>query len=97
MIITPYTINTDNLIVIEYKRPTLLLDDLQTFNYWKQFHNIIKTSQIKILVNNFFWYIDNIIENKCTSYIGSGFKYNFWVKSQSDKDTLVKLLDNINN
>lgn len=62
-------------------RPDIFTDEDRIF--WRKFHNLIKTSSVKIHVNGVFADIETIlVENSC--YAGGGFKYMFWFETTID-------------
>lgn len=83
-------VDVKDLVVIEGNRPTLLHDYPDMIAYWKRFHDIVKNSDIEVWVNNVFWMIDDVLEND-GEYMGGGFRYCFWVRTQEDKDKILAL------
>lgn len=93
-------INTDGLYnkdlpFINANRPSFGKNDDGTlfgFDYWIKFHNLIKNSSIPIYCNGMFHSLDKELENTNSAYIGDGFKYLFWFKTQDDRSAFIKEL-----
>jgi hypothetical protein len=85
--------DVNDLVVINYQRPTITKSFPDSKTYWLKFHDIVKNSEIEMWVNNAFWYIDDVLTTDDGEYMGGGFRYNFWVRTQEDKDKFLNLID----
>ena len=81
----------EDLVNINIGRPNLLPDE--NMEQWKEFHNWIEDCDIPIIPSGAYW---NIIEciAKNEGFLGGGFQYMFWFKTDKDKETFEnKLLE----
>ena len=84
MIVPPPCV-TDQIWINTY-RPSIFCDKDRDF--WRTFHDLIKSSTVPIRVNGAFNMIESIIEeNSC--YGGGSFNYMFWFETESDREQFV--------
>lgn len=75
----PYSINVG--------RPDLLED--HEFDVWGSFQYFVRHSDIEIVVNPIFFFIDELI-NERQGYGGGGFAYTFWFKTLEDTKEFIE-------
>jgi hypothetical protein len=86
MIVKP-TKPLEEYVSVNIGRPSFFYDIEK--EYWRGFQEFVKTCDIPIVVNGFYFTIDGMLEDD-ESYSGGGFKYMFWFESEEDKSIFMK-------
>ena len=70
----------ENPAMIDIGRPDIFDDS--GHEYWSNVHKFIKETNMKIMVNGAFHWIDAELASKDFRYAGGGFHYCFWFENQ---------------
>ena len=73
-------------------RPDILSDEDRV--YWKNIHDLIRTSEIEVEPLESFYILDRILKNG-NDYMGSGFKYSLAFETGTYMKKFVKMLDDL--
>ena len=79
-------------ICVDIGRPDFYNDEMRD-NYLK-LHNFIKNTECNILVNNAFYFVDDLLEQG-SGYSGGGMKYMFWLESKEDLQVFTEQIGDI--
>jgi len=75
-----------NYVEVNIGRPDLFCDEDRKI--YKTLHDFIKYSDCRVVVNNAFNFVDNLIVSN-SDYGGGGMKYCFWFITEEDADMFI--------